>query len=261
MLLIKDIPALQQFQKNRTTGGSLGFVPTMGALHIGHTSLMTHSIQNNDLTIASIFLNPTQFERADDFKCYPKTLDNDLALLEKTGVDACFCPDASTIYNDDYTYQINENKESQRMEGKHRPGHFNGMLTVVMKLLNLVKPTRAYFGEKDYQQFLLIRQMTKAFFMDVDIEVCKTIREPNGLAYSSRNMRLSPEEHKLAIRFAQIFHQALPIDTIHAQLKTFLNHIDYIEEHNNRRFAAVHIGAVRLIDNYPVSLQEKPVIY
>lgn len=261
MQLIQNITALQQFHQTLGAEVSLGFVPTMGALHIGHTSLMTHSKQNNDLTIASIFLNPTQFERADDFKCYPRTLDNDLALLEKTGVDACFYPDTSAIYNDDYTYQINENKESQRMEGKHRPGHFNGMLTVVMKLLNLVKPTRAYFGEKDYQQFLLIRQMVKAFFMDVDIEVCKTIREQSGLAYSSRNMRLSPEEHKLAVRFAQTFHQALPLDTIHAQLKTFINRIDYIEEHDNRRFAAVHLGEVRLIDNYPVSLQEKPMIY
>ena len=136
------------------------------------------------------------------------------------------------------------------MEGKHRPGHFTGVLTVVMKLLNLVKPTRVYFGEKDYQQFQLIHDMADAFFMDVDVRACPTIREPSGLACSSRNLRLTPKQRELADQFAKLFHQPLPLNKILTQLKAREIDVDYLEEHNGRRFAAVHIGDVRLIDNY-----------
>ncbi len=230
---------------------SLGFVPTMGNLHMGHASLFTASRQENDLTIASIFINPTQFNHADDFTHYPRTLDADLELLANTGVDYCLLPTELAIYPNSYRYQIQENNACQLMEGKQRPGHFTGVLTVVMKLLNLVEPHRAYFGEKDYQQLQLIRDMVAAFFMDTDIKSCPTIRETSGLAYSSRNNRLNSAQRQLADQFARIFHQAaLPNE----QLMTELNHlgvdVEYLEEHNSRRFIAIKIGDIRLIDNY-----------
>jgi pantoate--beta-alanine ligase len=141
------------------------------------------------------------------------------------------------------------------MEGKHRPGHFNGVLTVVMKLLNLTQPHRAYFGEKDYQQLQLIRDMTNAFFMDVEIKACPTIRETSSLAYSSRNNRLSKEQRDIADQFAQIFHQrALSIDQITHKLNNIGLIIEYLEVHDNRRFVAVKIGDIRLIDNYMLDL-------
>ena len=229
---------------------TLGFVPTMGNLHVGHASLFTASRQDNDCTIASIFINPTQFNQASDFTLYPRTLDDDLELLANTGVDYCLLPDDKVIYADGYRYQIEENKYTQNMEGLQRPGHFTGVLTVVMKLLNIAKPHRAYFGEKDYQQLQLIRDMVTTFFMDIEIKPCPTIREASGLAYSSRNGRLNSEQRQLADQFAVIFHQKLPCEQIIAQLKAIDVGVDYIEEHAGRRFAAVSIEGIRLIDNW-----------
>ncbi len=145
------------------TTHSIGFVPTMGNLHAGHASLFAASKQENNYTVASLFINPTQFNRPDDFIHYPRTLEADLDLLEEAGVDYCLIPSEQAMYADNYRYQLQETALCQLMEGKHRPGHFNGVLTIVMKLLNLVKPQRAYFGEKDYQQYLLIRDMAEAF--------------------------------------------------------------------------------------------------
>jgi len=230
----------------------LGFVPTMGNLHAGHASLYKKSLQENDRTIASIFINPTQFNQRGDFTNYPRTLEEDLALLSKLGVHYCLLPDEQSMYPDNYRYQVQENKQSMLMEGEHRPGHFNGVLTVVMKLLNLAKPHRAYFGEKDYQQFELIRDMSSAFFMDTEIIACPTVRESSGLACSSRNNRLNKEQRQLADQFANIFHQDLPAEQIMAQLNHLGVYVEYIEEHGQRRFIAVKIGDVRLIDNYPL---------
>jgi len=159
-------------------------------------------------------------------------------------------PDEQTMYADKYRYQLQENEYSLLMEGQQRPGHFTGVLTVVMKLLNLVKPQRAYFGEKDYQQLQLIREMVNAFFMDIDIKGCPTIRESSGLAYSSRNNRLNPEQRLLAEQFARIFHQQLPCAEIIAELISIGVAVDYIIDYQDRRFAAVNIGDIRLIDNY-----------
>jgi pantoate--beta-alanine ligase len=239
------------FRKNLPIESTLGFAPTMGNLHAGHASLFLTSKKENKYTVSSLFVNPTQFNQADDFKHYPRTLEADLQLMEETGVDFCILPTEKAIYPDQYNYQIQEQQLCQLMEGTHRPGHFNGVLTVVMKLLNLTKPHRAYFGEKDYQQYVLIREMTKAFFMDVEIIACPIIREPSGLAYSSRNNRLSKEQKALAEVFAQLFQQK---DKTCAQIQKELEAkdiaVEYIEEYEQRRFAAVRIGEIRLIDNY-----------
>ncbi|MFA5958909.1 MAG: pantoate--beta-alanine ligase [Tatlockia sp.] len=232
---------------------SIGFIPTMGNLHAGHARLYALSKQENDVTIASLFINPTQFNRADDFRHYPRTLEADLQLLAHLGVDYCFLPKEEEIYRDHYRYQIQETHLSLLMEGEHRPGHFTGVLTVVMKLLHLARPTRAYFGEKDYQQYRLIHEMVRAFFMDVEIKACPTVREPSGLAFSSRNNRLNPEQRALADAFAALFHQPKTPSELVKELENKGITVEYIEEYQGRRYCAVIIGGIRLIDNYALS--------
>lgn len=241
----------QNLRKNLNFKESLGFVPTMGNLHDGHASLYERCKKENTYTSASIFINPTQFNQRDDFTHYPRTLEADLKLLEKLGVDFCLLPNEQSIYADHYRFQVQETELTQIMEGKQRPGHFNGVLTVVLKLLNLVRPQRAYFGEKDYQQFQLISDMVSAFFLDIEIIPCPTIREESGLAFSSRNNRLSPEERRLAEQFARLFHQE-PLSSVISKLEEIGVVVEYIEEHQGRRFAAVKVGEIRLIDNFAV---------
>jgi len=241
-----------QVRKNIPNHLSIGFAPTMGNLHVGHASLFATSQRENDVTVASIFVNRTQFNQASDFDHYPRTLDADLEQLEKNGVDFCLIPTEQDIYQDDYRYQVHETKRSAILEGEFRPGHFTGVLTIVMKLFNLVKPTRSYFGEKDYQQYQLIHDMAAAFFMDIEVIACPTIRESSGLAYSSRNNRLTPEERQLADKFAFAFHQLSSCDEVIKKLNELGIAVEYIRELNNRRYAAVNIGNVRLIDNFKV---------
>lgn len=244
---LNDWISLRNSLSSETT---LGFVPTMGNLHAGHASLFLASSKENNYTVSSLFINPTQFNKPDDFTHYPRTQDADIELMKNSGVDFCILPKEQDIYADGYTYQIQENQLCQLMEGKHRPGHFNGVLTVVIKLLNLTRPNIAYFGEKDYQQYLLILRMAKALFMNVDIKSCPTIREASGLAYSSRNNRLSKEQRILAEQFAHIFHQNKPCAMITEELSAQGIKVEYIEEYLSRKFAAVLIGDIRLIDNY-----------
>jgi pantoate--beta-alanine ligase len=252
MQIFHRIDEWLSFRKNLAIDGGLGFAPTMGNLHAGHASLFIKSSKENQYTVSSLFVNPTQFNRPDDFTKYPRTLDDDIDLMARSGVDFCILPSEQELYADGYTYQVQENRLCQLMEGKHRPGHFNGVLTVVMKLLNLTKPTKAYFGEKDYQQFLLIHGMAKALFMDMEVIACPTIREASGLAYSSRNNRLTKEQKLIAEEFAKIVHQDKNCDEISAELQEKGITVEYIEEYQGRRFAAIIIGTIRLIDNYRV---------
>lgn len=252
MQVLHQLDAWHAIRRDIDPRLSLGFVPTMGNLHQGHASLMAASKQANDVTIVSLFINPTQFNRPDDFTHYPRTLEDDLALLEEQGVDYCLLPTEQDVYADAYRYRIDEIRLSQVMEGLHRPGHFNGVLTVVMKLLNITRPTVAYFGEKDYQQYQLIRGMAQAFFMPVSIEVCPTIREASGLAFSSRNNRLNPAQRQRAETFARLFHQNLPAAQIDQQLRDAGITVVYVLEHEGRRYAAVEIDGIRLIDNYAI---------
>ena len=252
MKIIKTPDEWQAIRRQLPPEETLGFVPTMGNLHAGHRALIEVSQKANQHTIVSIFVNPTQFNNADDFAYYPRTLDQDCALLKDAGVQYCFVPDENGMYPDQYHYQVHEHQLSKMMEGQHRPGHFTGVLTVVLKLFNCIRPHRAYFGEKDYQQYLLIREMTKAFLMDLEIVACPIVREPSGLAYSSRNSRLSSEERLLADTFAHIFHQGTTCSEIRAKLEEKGIQVDYIQDEMARRFAAVTIGQIRLIDNIPL---------
>jgi pantoate--beta-alanine ligase len=230
---------------------SVGFVPTMGALHEGHLSLVRRSREENDLTVVSIYLNPTQFDNTKDLEKYPRDLETDVRKLEKAGADYLFTPRYVTVYPDGYRYRVSESELSRILCGASRSGHFDGVLTVVLKLLLIIAPGRAYFGEKDYQQYLLIRGMVDAFFLKTRIVPCPIVREKSGLAMSSRNERLSPEGRKRAAEFYRILASRLPVDETKKELMHKGFRVDYVEERMGRLFAAVFLEEVRLIDNVP----------
>lgn len=232
--------------------GSIGFVPTMGALHAGHEALLKAAYEENDFIVLSIFVNPTQFNDPVDFAKYPKTWDEDLRIAQKCGVDAVFYPQYKDMYPDDYAYRISESKNSQLLDGLHRPGHFDGVLTVVLKLLNIISPTRAYFGEKDYQQLTLIREMVSALFIPTQIVPVPTLRESDGLAMSSRNVRLTPQERAIAPLVYKAVSSAKSPEEARQLLADAGFKVDYVEEVWGRRFVAATIGNVRLIDNVQI---------
>lgn len=233
--------------------GSIGFVPTMGALHAGHATLIERSVEENSRTVLSIYVNPTQFDDAADLEKYPRSLDDDLALARDLGVDAVLLPRFEELYPDDFRYQVTETAFSNELCGRHRPGHFTGVLTVVLKLLNLVRPRRAYFGEKDYQQYLLIRDLCAALFVDVDIVPCATVREADGLAMSSRNALLDARARKLAPMLHELLASGMEDAEISKRLGEAGFSVDYVETRRGRRFGAAEIDSngrhVRLIDN------------
>jgi len=246
------IKSLAEWQALRPTlGDDLGFVPTMGNLHEGHLSLLQRARKENAVTLLSIFVNPTQFNQANDYVHYPRTLESDIALAEQAGVDYVLAPPYAEIYPDDYAYQLSEVEFSEKLEGAFRPGHFTGMLTVVLKLLMLARASRLYLGEKDFQQAVLIRGMTHAFFIPTTIVVCPTIRNEFGLPHSSRNQRLTPEQYQAARHFPEIFHSDRDCAAIKKNLEEKGFAVDYVEEYDGRRFAAVRLGEIRLIDNIP----------
>lgn len=179
-------------------GFSAGFVPTMGALHAGHLSLLERARVENDKTIVSIFVNPTQFGPLEDFRRYPRDIEGDLEKLEQAGTDHVFLPDVKDMYSEDYRTFVEVTGLADKLCGKFRPGHFRGVATVVTKLFHIVRPTRAYFGQKDYQQSLIIQALVRDLDMGIDIVVCPTVRESDGLAMSSRNAYLDENERKAA---------------------------------------------------------------
>jgi pantoate--beta-alanine ligase len=188
----------QVSRQARAEGRTIGFVPTMGALHEGHLSLVRAAVADSRPVIASIFVNPTQFVAGEDFQKYPRNLDRDSKALEDAGVNYLFAPDASEIYPPGFSTWVNVEGLSDRLEGKARPGHFRGVATVVLKLLEIVQPHRAFFGRKDAQQARIIRQMARDLHLNSEIVVCPIVREPDGLAMSSRNAYLNPEERRAA---------------------------------------------------------------
>lgn len=247
---------LAEWRRARTDlgrdGRTLGFVPTMGALHEGHLSLVGRSRADNDLTLVSIFVNPTQFDDARDLETYPRTLDDDLRLLEARGADFVLLPRDCDLYPDGYRYRVTETDASKLLEGAHRPGHFAGVLTVVLKLLHIARADRAYFGEKDWQQLSLVRGMAQAFFLPTTIVGCPTVREDDGLALSSRNRRLAAADRRSAPRLYQALSSSSTSDQAACDLRAAGFEVDYVEERDGRRLAAVRLGGVRLIDNVPV---------
>jgi len=193
---VSDVQKAVSLAKNE--GKKIGFVPTMGALHEGHISLVDESVRNNDITIVSIFVNPTQFNNKEDLEKYPRTVEKDVNLLQKAGVNIVFVPTVEEIYPEPDTRQFDFGQLDKVMEGKFRPGHFNGVAQVVSRLFDIVKPDKAYFGEKDFQQLAIIRDMVRQYNIPVEIVGMPIRREPSGLAMSSRNERLSGLERDTA---------------------------------------------------------------
>ena len=270
---ISDIRALRQ-----RLSGSVGFVPTMGYLHEGHLALVRRGRMENSTAIVSIYINPAQFGPREDFGSYPRDLNRDLELLREEGVDIVFVPTDAEMYPPEFSSWVDVEKVTERLEGVSRPGHFEGVATVVAKLFNIVQPSRAYFGQKDAQQAVVIKRMVADLNMGIEIIVVPTVRESDGLAMSSRNVYLSPEER----RAATILFRALTLaqklwqggekdaDKVRRQMisliqKEPLARIDYVsiadaetleEQSSVDRPAlaslAVRIGKTRLIDNIPL---------
>jgi len=230
----------------------IGFVPTMGALHDGHAALIVRSRAENATTVVSIFVNPAQFNDPRDFEAYPRTLETDLRRLEDLGVDFVFLPDEPSLYRDGYRYRVTETDVSLGLCGAHRPGHFDGVLTAVLKLLNIFQPNAAYFGEKDYQQYRLVQGMAQALFLDVEIRPCPIVRESDGVALSSRNLRLSHAGRMRAAQFAHVLRTGPTAQAVHAALDAIDIEVEYVEAWEGRLLAAVIVDGVRLIDNVPI---------
>ena len=278
MPVFKTQKALQvEINKTQNQSKKIGFVPTMGALHQGHLSLLEQSLSENEITVLSIFVNPTQFNSADDLKKYPRTLEKDVALVEKLNKNILiYAPSISDIYEDQtISTSFDYDGLEHQMEGKHRPGHFDGVGTIVKKLFEIVKPTNAYFGEKDFQQLQIIRKLIVKYKIPVNVIPCEIYREPSGLAMSSRNERLSESARKEARLIHEILLQAKEkfmrksapevtqfVASEFKKHKNFtLEYFDIADEEtlltckrkikskNYRGFIAIFIENIRLIDN------------
>lgn len=278
MRQLTNIDEIQAYVREKRNGGcSIGFVPTMGALHEGHLSLVHETKRRNAITIVSIFVNPTQFNNVDDLKKYPRTIDADILLLEKTGCDAVFIPEVDTIYSPDFIpKKVDLGLLGETMEGFYRPGHFEGVVTVVQRLFSIVQPDSAFFGRKDFQQVAVIRQMVDFLHLDVTIFEVETKRENSGLAMSSRNTLLSEIEKKEASIIYRILSKMkensksqTPSQVQKIAINSFNNStlkIEYLEIIHPRTFerlemdwvkgatvcVVAYCGKVRLIDNLEI---------
>lgn len=249
MEIISKVANLKQRLKSAAKQNKIGFVPTMGFLHQGHASLIHEAQSNNSLVVLSIFVNPTQFNQSSDYQSYPKKIEKDFIVAKSLGVDYVFIPDETEIYPNGNNIIIHETQQTQMMEGRFRPNHFDGVLTVLLKLFNIIKPNYVYMGEKDYQQLEVVRTMVSEFFLDIEVIQCPTVRCDRGVALSSRNSRLTPNQYNLAIEFASSLKKAKTNQEIHQKLGDLGLKVDYIEQHGSRRYGAVWLDQVRLIDN------------
>ncbi|MFV0522037.1 MAG: pantoate--beta-alanine ligase [Mangrovibacterium sp.] len=276
MHVIKELTPLKELiNQQKENDKIIGFIPTMGALHTGHLSLINEADKTCDFVVVSIFVNPTQFNDPKDLEKYPRTLDADLALLEKTPCNLVFTPEVNTIYPEPDNSMFDLGSLATVMEGKFRPGHFHGVVQVVKRLFDIVEPRKAFFGQKDFQQVAIIKHMTKQLNLPVEIVSCPIIREKSGLALSSRNQLLSQEERKRAttiyqtIFWAKSQNDKLDIKTLKQAVIEQINVVDcleveYIEIADAETLqtveswddsphivlcATVYCGKVRLIDN------------
>ena len=276
MKLIQTIQELRaELDALRKEGKTIGLVPTMGALHAGHASLVKRAVAENDIVVVSDFVNPTQFNDKNDLLKYPRTLDADCKLLEACGASFVFAPSVEEIYPEPDTRQFSYAPLDTVMEGKYRPGHFNGVCQIVSKLFLIVEPTRAYFGEKDFQQLAIIREMVRKYPFNLEIVGCPIVREADGLALSSRNARLSTVQHTQALQISKTLFASVEYAKTHTldETKTFVEtkiaeseglRLEYFEIVDGTSLQTVHswedsnyivgcitvfCGEVRLIDN------------
>ena len=221
MKIVHTIKDLQvELTALRAQGKTVGLVPTMGALHAGHASLVKRSVSENGVTVVSVFVNPTQFNDKNDLEKYPRTLDADCRLLEECGADFAFSPSVSEMYPEPDTRQFSYAPLDTVMEGAFRPGHFNGVCQIVSKLFDAVQPDRAYFGEKDFQQLAIIREMVRQLKYNLEIVGCSIVREEDGLALSSRNKRLSAEERENALNISRTLFKSRNFTATHTVSET-----------------------------------------
>jgi len=280
--LFKKIKEIRGFLKELRCNGSnlsVGFVPTMGYLHKGHMELVKLSKLQNEVTVVSIYVNPLQFGVGEDYERYPRDLERDLAMCEEAGVDVVFAPEDQEMYPQLPSVKIDIPGLTDRLEGAYRPGHFNGVAIVVLKLLHIVQPDRAYFGEKDYQQLKVVERLVKDLSLPVEVVPVPTVREEDGLACSSRNVYLSPEERQSASAIYRSFLLAQKLfqsgntdaNLLKEAIKDFLlkhphvRKIDYVEitdeelnpveevKEGYRILVALYVGNTRLIDNWRLS--------
>lgn len=276
MELISTIAELKEaINGHKNEGKSVGFVPTMGALHQGHLSLVRQAGEQTDVVVVSIFVNPTQFNDPNDLERYPRTLDNDMKLLETTPCQYVFAPSVQEVYPEPDTRQFNFGHIETVMEGEHRPGHFNGVAQVVSKLFDMVEPDKAFFGEKDFQQLAIIYAMVEQLNLKVEIVPGKTVRESDGLAMSSRNALLTDEHRKSAPRIYQTLSEArkltlsMSVEEVKGWVEAMINEDPYLQveyfdivdsktlntvdcwENKQTKVGCIAIfaGEVRLIDN------------
>ena len=271
MIIARSITELREAQKHLS--GTIGFVPTMGALHKGHHSLIQQAKKENDHVIVSIFVNPTQFLEGEDLEAYPRKEEADIKICDLAKVDVLFMPTIDAMYEEDELYIAAPARRGYILEGEKRPGHFDGMLQVVMKLLNLSRATNAYFGKKDAQQLALIAQMVKNYFMDVNIIACDIVRDDKGLALSSRNVYMNEEEKARALCLSRSLKRATKmimvgernVETIKKEMLHVLeeadrveyvaivdrafNALEKVEIGNTIILVAAWVGRPRLIDN------------
>jgi pantoate--beta-alanine ligase len=253
MKIVQSIAAMQrQSAAWARSGETVGFVPTMGALHEGHLELIRRARRECRRVVVSIYVNPAQFGPKEDLSRYPRPRARDLALCRKEGADLVFAP--GNLYAPDHSTWVEEVERSQGRDGASRPGHFRGVATVVLKLFNLVCPTKAYFGQKDAQQVDVIQRMVRDLDVPVKIVVVPTVRDRDGVALSSRNAYLSPDEREVAVNFAIAIQVAANTAQPAATLKRLLAKtdglkVDYIVPGGNRLCAAIYVGKTRLIDN------------
>lgn len=253
MKIISDIKEWKKIKDNLSPDLKIGLIPTMGCLHQGHASLIKNSVLQNDITVLSIFVNPTQFNDPSDYQHYPKTLDSDIELACQLNVDYVITPDIDSMYPDgNQIHLVTDHPLSGVMEGHYRPGHFNGVLTIVMKLLILIRANKIYFGEKDYQQYFLVNELVKKYFVQTEVMLCPTVRESSGLPFSSRNMKLSTNERQLIETFYEFFYIHYPhsLTDIKEKISELGMQHDYFETYNDRLFFALKIGSIRIIDNF-----------
>lgn len=280
MKIYTSVEDFQKFRETESVISKIGFVPTMGALHEGHLALVKRSVSENELTIVSIFVNPKQFNDKSDFNNYPVTISEDLEMLKKVHCDVVFMPNADDIYKDYFGYKIDFDGLDEIYEGEFRPGHFQGVVDIVYRLFDIVKPNNSYFGEKDFQQLAIIKLMVKRAEMSVNVVPCKIVREESGLAMSSRNQRLSVTQRISAAKIYQILNEVtLKISSknnpedISVYIENEINKVEdlkteyvvfcdpdslvkveeFVENSEVRLCLAVWCGKIRLIDN--ISLQ------
>ena len=251
---IKDLQA--ELAALRTNNRSVGLVPTMGALHEGHASLIRRSAQENNATVVSDFLNPTQFNDKKDLERYPRTLDTDCATARQAGAHILFAPSTDEMYPEPDTRRFSYPPIDTVMEGAYRPGHFNGVCQIVSKLFSIIRPDRAYFGEKDYQQIAVVRTMVNALQMNVQIMPCPVVREPNGLAMSSRNTLLSPAERETASYIYKMLRNSIDYGKNHTleDTKNFVcNAINATEGLKVQYFSIVDGNTLQELPNWDAS--------